>query len=205
MNKYITDQENFWAGNFGDEYISRNKSQNLLSSNIALFSKILDSINNIQSALELGANIGMNLKALQVLNMNINLSGVEINENAYNKLSQLENIEAFHQSILSFKTDKQWDLVFTKGVLIHISPDSLDDAYETLYETSNKWICLIEYYNPTPIEINYRGHSDKLYKRDFCSEIRRKYPGLELVNYGFSYHDDPNFPQDDLTWFLMEK
>jgi spore coat polysaccharide biosynthesis protein SpsF len=26
-----------------------------------------------------------------------------------------------------------------------------------------------------------------------------------LVDYGFAYHRDPNFPQDDITWFLLEK
>jgi hypothetical protein len=36
-----TVQEEFWAGEFGDEYIARNKSDALLASNSALFSGIL--------------------------------------------------------------------------------------------------------------------------------------------------------------------
>jgi len=32
-----------------------------------------------------------------------------------------------------------------------------------------------------------------------------RHPQLQLVDYGFSYRRDPNFPQDDITWFLMEK
>ena len=31
------------------------------------------------------------------------------------------------------------------------------------------------------------------------------FPDLRLIDYGFVYHRDPNFPQDDLNWFLMEK
>ena len=31
------------------------------------------------------------------------------------------------------------------------------------------------------------------------------YPELRLVNYGFAYHRDESFPQDDITWFLLEK
>jgi hypothetical protein len=31
-----------------------------------------------------------------------------------------------------------------------------------------------------------------------------RFPDLSLVEYGFVYHRDP-FPQDDLTWFLLEK
>lgn len=61
-----------------------------------------------------------------------------------------------------------------------------------------------EYYNPTPISINYRGHTDRLFKRDFCGEILDRYPSLQLIDYGFVYHRDPGFPQDDITWFLME-
>lgn len=36
---YKTEQELFWSGEFGDEYIIRNNSKNMLSSNIALFPK----------------------------------------------------------------------------------------------------------------------------------------------------------------------
>jgi len=32
-----------------------------------------------------------------------------------------------------------------------------------------------------------------------------KYQSLELVDYGFSYRRDKNFPQDDITWFLLKK
>ena len=28
---------------------------------------------------------------------------------------------------------------------------------------------------------------------------------LQLVDYGFAYHRDKNFPQDDISWFLLEK
>jgi len=28
---------------------------------------------------------------------------------------------------------------------------------------------------------------------------------MKLIDYGFNYRNDPSFPQDDITWFLMEK
>ena len=205
MKKYNSEQEKFWAGNFGDEYISRNTDEKLLSSNLKLFSKIFSSIDSIESVIEYGPNVGLNLRAINTLFPDIQLSGVEINENAIKELSKIKNIESFHQSILDFQANKQWDFVFTKGVLIHIAPDDLSKIYNILYKTSRKWICLIEYYNPTPIEIEYRGYSEKLYKRDFCSDLRDKYPDLKLIDYGFVYHDDPVSPQDDLTWFLLSK
>ena len=67
----------------------------------------------------------------------------------------------------------------------------------------DRW--LDEYYNPKPVSINYRGHKDKLFKRDFAGEIMNKYKSLKLVDYGFVYHGDGSFPQDDLTWFLLKK
>ena len=48
--------------------------------------------------------------------------------------------------------------MFYKGVLIHINPDKLENAYENLYKNSNRFICINEYYNPSPVKINYRGH-----------------------------------------------
>jgi len=38
---YKTEQENFWAGSFGSEYIARNQGSQLLASNLNFFSKAL--------------------------------------------------------------------------------------------------------------------------------------------------------------------
>ncbi|MFV2092611.1 MAG: pseudaminic acid biosynthesis-associated methylase [Hyphomicrobiales bacterium] len=70
---------------------------------------------------------------------------------------------------------------------------------------SNRYLLIIEYYNPTPTEVSYRGNTERLYKRDFAGEILDRYPNLALTSYGFQYHRDTNFPADDSTWFLMEK
>jgi len=63
----------------------------------------------------------------------------------------------------------------------------------------------VEYYNPVPVEVSYRGHQGKLFKRDFSGEMLDKFKDLRLIRYGFVYHRDPSFPQDDITWFLLEK
>ena len=100
---------------------------------------------------------------------------------------------------------EQVDLSLIKGVLIHINPDMLPVVYEKLYNASRRFVLVCEYYNPSPVAISYRGHSDRLFKRDFAGEMMDKYPDLKLVDYGFAYRRDPAFPQDDITWFLMEK
>lgn len=203
---FKTEQEEFWAGDFGSEYVKRNQGANWIASNIALFSKALQKTSGVKSCIEFGSNIGLNLKALKILFPEQNQYAVEINSDAVNKLATFlpkENI--FHQSILNFDVDLTVDLSLIKGVLIHIDPEYLPQVYEQLYRCSNKYIMLCEYYNPSPVTIRYRGHENKLFKRDFCGELLDKYPDLTLVDYGFAYHRDPNFPQDDATWFLLEK
>lgn len=81
----------------------------------------------------------------------------------------------------------------------------MQSVYEVLYDSSKRYICIAEYYNPTPISVSYRGHQERLFKRDFAGEMLEKYPDLQLIDYGFVYHGDANFPQDDVTWFLLEK
>ncbi|MHC4738260.1 MAG: pseudaminic acid biosynthesis-associated methylase [Planctomycetota bacterium] len=202
---FKTEQEAFWAGEFGDEYIDRNKSQQLLASNIAFFTDIFKRTSNISSIMEFGANIGMNMKAINKILIDVKLSAVEINTNAYEQLKKINNLTAHNCSILEFCPREKYDFVFTKGVLIHINPDELDEVYQKIYDTSSKYICIAEYYNPSPVAIPYRGHEDKLFKRDFAGEMLDKFPDLNLINYNFVYRRDNNFAQDDLTWFLMEK
>jgi len=206
VKKYKTEQEIFWAGQFGDEYIKRNDNETLIASNIAMFSKILDGINNVESVIEFGANIGLNLIALKSLLPKIELSAIEINQKAVSELRQLvEKINIYHKSILDFMPEYKRDFVLIKGVLIHLDPSCLQDVYDKLYQTSNRYICIVEYYNPVPVEVSYRGHQGKLFKRDFSGEMLDKFKDLRLIRYGFVYHRDPSFPQDDITWFLLEK
>jgi spore coat polysaccharide biosynthesis protein SpsF len=202
---YKTPQEEFWAGSFGDEYTDRNQNEKLLISNTALFSRIIARTSGMKSVIEFGPNVGLNLIALMRLIPDVELSAVEINEKACSALRKTGKVQVYCQSILDFKPDRKRDMVFTKGVLIHLSPEVLPAVYEKMYESSARYICVAEYYNPTPVEINYRGHGERLFKRDFAGELLDKYPDLRLVDYGFSYHRDPQFPQDDITWFLMEK
>ena len=206
MPEYQTDQENFWAGVFGTEYIKRNNSQELLASNLSFFSRTLSKAGLLASCVEFGANIGMNLRAIKLLYPNIELSAVEINQDAARELSNfIGDKSVFTGSILDYPIEKQSDIVLIKGVLIHINPDQLEPTYRKIYEASSRNILICEYYNPSPVAIPYRGHSDRLFKRDFAGEMLGMYKDLKLIDYGFAYHRDPAFPQDDINWFLMEK
>lgn len=203
---FKTDQENFWAGEFGTDYIGRNQGDALLASNLDFFCKSLRNARGIRSCIEFGANIGMNLRALKLLYPGLDAHAIEINPEAAKMLGDVIPADRIHSgSILDFASDGNWDLTLIKGVLIHLNPAVLPQVYEKLYTACGRYLMVAEYYNPSPVAIPYRGHSDRLFKRDFAGEILELYPRLQLVDYGFAYRRDPNFPQDDITWFLMEK
>lgn len=206
MTQYKTEQEAFWAGDFGTEYIGRNAGSELLASNLAFFSKALARAQGLGSCIEFGANIGMNLRAMRLLYPKQDQYAIEINPTAATELGTIIPSQNIYQtSILDFNPDRTWDLALIKGVLIHINPDFLPQVYDALYRAAGRYLLVCEYYNPSPVAINYRGHTDRLFKRDFCGEILDRHSDLKLVDYGFVYQRDPNFPQDDITWFLMEK
>ncbi len=206
MKSFKTQQEEFWVGEFGNEYSDRNVGEGWIASNTALFSKILTHCHPAVSLIEFGANIGLNLRAIRSLLPSIELSAIEINAQAVGQLHDWAEVaHVFHMSILDFVPQRTWDISLIKGVLIHINPNELQGVYEKLYQSSNRYIIVAEYYNPSPVEVRYRGHEGKLFKRDFAGELIDKYPDLQLVDYGFVWRRDPHFPQDDTTWFLLEK
>lgn len=205
MTEYKTEQETFWAGSFGDSYIARNTGASIVASNTALFAEIFSHTQNINSVIEFGANIGLNLLAIKTLLPKAEISAVEINAQAVTELKKLAGLEVFNNSILDYKSNNRFDFALVKTVLIHIEPDYLQQVYQILYDASRRYICIAEYYNPTPTEVVYRGHQGKLFKRDFAGELLDKFDNLKLVSYGFRYHRDNNFAQDDINWFLLEK
>lgn len=195
--------EAFWSEGFGDEYHKRQGDIGSVVANTALFSNVLNMVDDVSSIIEFGAGEGRNIEAISRLYPEIETTGVEINQAA----AQLIPADlVINDSILNYDEDKhgQADLVFTKGLLIHMDPADLPAAYDILYCSSKRYILLVEYYNPSPVEVVYRGHKNRLWKRDFAGEMLDLYPDLQLVDYGFVYHRD-QYPQDDVTWFLMEK
>jgi spore coat polysaccharide biosynthesis protein SpsF len=132
---FRTEQESFWAGDFGDRYTSRNNGPVWIASNAALFSKILSRVGAIRSAIEFGANLGLNLRALRLLVPDLKIAAVEINAKAAAQLRKIPGVKVHHQSILDFKSSERFDLAFVKGVLIHINPEELPAVYDTLYRS----------------------------------------------------------------------
>ena len=59
---FKTEQENFWASEFGDEYICRNHDLNVVAGNVNFFSKFISRIIGVNFIIAFAANIGLNFE-----------------------------------------------------------------------------------------------------------------------------------------------
>jgi pseudaminic acid biosynthesis-associated methylase len=204
--------EAFWQGPFGDEYSDRNDTPEQLQSNERLFRKALMPLHfhTIERIIEFGANSGPNISALKQIApyAHAKFAAVELNAKAADTLERRHpDVTVYRQSMTT--GNRPWgdgyDLAISKGVLIHIEPSLLPMAYDALYRASKKWIFIAEYHNPTPVEVPYRGHTGRLWKRDFAADMLERYPGMKVLDYGFAWKHDKRGSQDDLVHTLLEK
>jgi pseudaminic acid biosynthesis-associated methylase len=203
QNMAKAEQTTFWEGEFGNEYTDRNAIR--AADRTRFFKKILGLTKNLNSVLELGANRGHNLEAIHQINSELELTGVELNRKACNQMASLGGINAVCSTIQDFATSDRFDLVFSCGVLIHLPPHDLPEVYQKMFDLSQKYILINEYFNPVPAEIPYRGHAERLFKRDFGGEFMDLHHNqVSLVDYGFLWKRvEPTW--DDTTWWLFEK
>lgn len=205
-----TRQLDFWTGEFGKNYFQRNiADKKTMIGRIDLWSKILATLrpDGLSSILEVGSNIGLNLRAISLLS-SAELYAVEPFQEALDicvadgivKKEQAFNTSIFDEKI--FKNE-QIDLVFTSGVLIHIHPGDLQKATDSIVRIAKKYIVCVEYFSDKEESITYRGKDDVLFKRDFGSFYLDNYSELSLRDYGFSWKRATGL--DNLTWWLFEK
>lgn len=205
-----TPQLSAWKGRFGDAYVDRQgrAARWKIEAGIETFRRILGA-RDIASVLEVGSNIGLNLRFLQVLfKGQCKLYAVEPNRKAFDRLIsepavRLErawNCDVFRLPL----PDASIDLVFTSGVLIHIAPDDLGCAMGEIVRVAKRYVLCIEYFSHTPVEVPYRGRRQLLFKRDFGACYLERFPALRWVDYGFLWQQEFRI-FDNLTWWLFEK
>ncbi|MDP6781889.1 MAG: methyltransferase domain-containing protein [Alphaproteobacteria bacterium] len=198
-----------WTGEFGNDYVARNRATEKTVGNAArAFGEILSHIKDSPptSILEVGANIGINLRALGGLT-DAELFAVEPNASARERLVADKVLLPDHlfeavATKLPFD-DGAVDLAFTSGVLIHVPPTDLETAYGEIHRVASRYILCMEYFSPTPVEIPYRGHEGLLFKRDFGGMWLDLFPDLELVENGFFWKRTTGL--DDVNWWLFRK
>lgn len=201
----LNDQELFWKEKYSKEYIRKNSNYQL-DDGIKCWAKMLKRADLINSILECGSNIGKNIGILNYLKPSASKSIIEISPDAYKVVTSKYTLsDSFNGPILESSFQKTFDLVFTMGVLIHIHPDDLLDNMKKMYDYSSRYILMGEYFNRTPVMIEYHGEKDKLFKKDFGKMFIENF-GVEIVDYGFLWghlYDDAGF--DDITYWLFRK
>ncbi len=208
-NQSETLQLKAWRGEFGDNYTERNVADDLaLHARTRMWARILDPLigDEPNSILEVGANLGLNLRAVKRLSK-ARLTAVEPNSAARERLvaDKILPAEAVHDATageLPF-ADGVFDLAFTSGVLIHIAPDELGSACDEIYRVVSKYILCCEYFSDKEETISYRGRDGLLFKRDFGDFWMTRHPDLCLVDYGFFWKRATGL--DNLTWWLFRK
>ena len=210
-------QEEHWTGPQGTAYHERSPGNE--SANYHFFAQALAeavmplqrqtiTTSGVRTILELGAGTGANVRALEKLYPFAEITALELNEQAAKTLKERSPNVLVHAgaNVVTWEpVERYWDVVITKGLLIHIRPWDLSAVYERIHRAAGRYILLAEYYNPTPVDIRYRGEPDLLWKRDFAGEMLDRFTDLRLKDYGFAYHRDDEAPQDDITWFLLER
>jgi pseudaminic acid biosynthesis-associated methylase len=202
----MNEQQNFWANNYAEDYIRKNS---LFDKNLGTecWKKILSNAKGITSILECGCNIGRNIGFLKEVLPAASKSIIEISKPAYDFVTGQFNLDkTFNGAIVKSNfAEREFDLVCTMGVLIHIHPDDLLANMQKMYDYSAKYIVIGEYFNRTPVMIEYQGEKDRLFKRDFGKLFVENFD-VALVDYGFLWghiYDSAGF--DDVTWWLFEK
>jgi pseudaminic acid biosynthesis-associated methylase len=204
-----SDQLRFWRGDFGNEYTDRNaNSSRELRARVALWAPIMARLEGAppRRILEVGANIGNNLRALRQIS-DAEFFAIEPNEKARGVLVDdgvvpQGNVRDGFAAAIDLPDDAV-DLAFTSGVLIHIHPDDLLASCSEIHRVSARYVVCIEYFSDKAEEITYRGHSERLFKRDFGGFWMDSFPDLQILDYGFAWKRTTGL--DNLTWWLMEK
>jgi spore coat polysaccharide biosynthesis protein SpsF len=201
----MNEQQNFWANQYAEEYIMKNSKFDQTSAN-ECWKNMLKDTENIKSILECGCNIGRNLHSLNLVLPLSKKSVIEISKPAFEYVSNEYSLsQAYNGSIEDSNLVGSFDLVFTMGVLIHIHPDDLIKNMKKIYDYSSKYILIGEYFNRTPVMIEYQGEKNKLFKCDFGKLFLDNFK-VKLLNYGFIWgniYDNAGF--DDITWWMFEK
>jgi len=193
--------EQLWTDEFGDAYVERNRAAGEAR---ASFWKTVLTEFPAQRVLEVGCNVGANLRWIASVIPAHQVYGLDINLKALAELHQnLPGINALWGPAreLPFR-DRWFDLVFTIGVLIHQPESTLPLVMAEIVRCSRRYVLCGEYYAEQTIEVTYRGQSGALFKRNYGRLYQELFPELILRKQGFLGRDEG---WDDITYWVFEK
>lgn len=208
-----TQQMDAWSGQFGREYTDRNvMSVDQLNAlyarefgvtRRAMNEEFLGSLSRDVRVLEVGSNVGNQLLLLQSMGFT-SLYGVELQPYAV-ELSKrrTKRINILEGSAFDLPfCDGFFELVFTSGVLIHLSPEDIGAALGEIHRCTRRYVWGMEYFSERWEEVPYRGEAGLLWKCDFARLYLDRFPDLRPVRQQrFARVTEPNEDQ----MFLLER
>ena len=210
----ITEQMQEWAGEFGKEYTDRNAlslqemelryKEHYGITRTEMNSRFIGDFDRNMRVLEVGSNIGNQLLCLQNMGFKY-LYGIELQSYAVElSKSRTKGINIIQGSAFNipFK-DGFFDLVFTSGLLIHIAPEDITAVLDEMYRCTKQYIWCFEYYSEVYTQIDYRGHTNLLWKANFSKLFIGRFSNLRLVREELFKYLNNNDNVDAM--FLLEK
>jgi len=185
----MNEQERFWSGDFGNDYLRRNQVD--WTARIPFWADVIGTT-GARSVHEVGCNAGWNLSAIRSPYPDVQLSGNDLNESAVAQ-ARSAGLRAFVGREICPS-----EMIFTSGVLIHVAPEYLAETMRSIVDASYRYVLAIEYEADKEEEIEYRGHTGKLWRRPFGKLYQDM--GLNLVK---EWDSGPAF--DRCTAWLLEK
>jgi len=115
--------------------------------------------------LEAGCNVGNNLESFP---NEFDVHGIDMNKQAIEEAKKKYPSFTFKNENIS-KTSYEnsyFDLVYTRGVLIHIPKSEIENCLNEFFRISNKWIMNIEYYGNDGDMIKWKRGDNLLWYRN---------------------------------------
>jgi pseudaminic acid biosynthesis-associated methylase len=196
-----------WRSRFGDDYARRNAPDvDAIKARIKWLKRIEALAPGIESVFEAGCGQGVNLAAWRLFAPNILRYGCEPNDKARETACTLakspDGIARYSLPEPMPYKDREFGLVMTCGVLIHIPPADLLPSMRELYRVSKGYIMCAEYFAPGEEEIEYHGKKGLLWRRPY-GDIWVDNFDLYYVSHGFLW--DRVDGMDNVTWWLFKK
>jgi len=177
FGKKYTDRNTFTADELDKIYKDRSGVTRTTMNKV-----FLGNLNRDIKILEVGSNVGNQLVILQRMGFK-NLYGIELNNYAVEKAkSRTTDINIIQGSAfdIPFK-DGFFDLVFTAGVLIHISPKDIKKVLKEVHRCSKRYIWGYEFWAPKYTQKIYRGQKDLFWKTDFSKLYLHIFEDMKLI------------------------
>jgi len=152
----------------GDDYLTRNRIA--WGTRTPFWARILPRFQPVD-ILEVGCNLGANLLAIRSLKEYPfgRLCGADINDKAIREAwkASLTVDKCAAIDLLDHYGPKQFDLVFTSGVLIHVPPKEILRVMSQIKQVSRRYVLAIEYADKLEVEVTYRGEKELLWRRPY--------------------------------------